>query len=236
MRQSNSPNWKNYGIEFLSVFIAVIAAFALNNWNDNVKSEKAETKILETIKDGLSKDIQDIETNVLGHNMGIDACKFFKDIILEKPRSLDSLELHYYTVTRDFVSIQNTSGYETLKSKGLELIQTDSLRTEIISLYEFDYTVLRKLEEDYDEMQFHKSFFKEINQLFATNFEFSNNGRVIGMNIPIVADKDNKKIVLTYLNKIQGNRLFILRYYEEVEKKINLLQNNIVKELNRLKA
>lgn len=28
-------NWKKYGIEFLSIFIAVIAAFALNNWNDN---------------------------------------------------------------------------------------------------------------------------------------------------------------------------------------------------------
>ena len=113
--------------------------------------------------------------------MGIDACLFFQDLILGKPRDLDSLELHYYTVTRDFVSIQNTSGYETLKSKGLELIQTDSLRTEIISLYEFDYTILRKLEEDYDEMQFHTSFFKEFNAVFAPHFEFSDKGRIIGI-------------------------------------------------------
>ena len=236
MSQNKSPNWKNYGIEFLSVFIAVIAAFALNNWNDTVKSEKAESKILETIKDGLGKDIEDIQTNIYGHKMGIAACQFFRDILLENPRSLDSLEIYYYTVTRDFVSIQNTSGYETLKSKGLELIQTDSLRTEIISLYEFDYTILRKLEEDYDEMQFHTSFFKEFNQVFAPHFEFSDRGKIIGIDLPLEIDNYNKKIVLTYLHKIYGNRKYIMRHYDEVESKINRLQNNIVKEMKRLKS
>lgn len=234
MNQANTPTWKNYGIEFLSVFIAVIAAFALNNWNDNMKSEKAESKILETIKDGLEKDIDDIETNVYGHEIGITACKFFKDILLGKPRNLDSLEYYYYTVTRDFISIQNTSGYETLKSKGMELIQTDSLRTEIISLYEFDYTILRKLEEDYDEMQFHASFFNEFNEVFAPHFEFSDQGRINGLKLPLQTDEKDKKIVLTYLHKIHGNRLYVMRYYDNVKIKINRLQNNIVNELKRI--
>jgi len=28
-------NWSVYAFEFLSIFIAIISAFALSNWNDN---------------------------------------------------------------------------------------------------------------------------------------------------------------------------------------------------------
>ena len=42
-------NWGKYGIEFLSVFVAVISAFALTNWNDNRKDHNAEEKTLTKI-------------------------------------------------------------------------------------------------------------------------------------------------------------------------------------------
>lgn len=57
-------NFKNYGLEFLSIFIAVVAAFSLNNWNDNRKSEFSEDKILKEISNGLEKDLSDIEANL----------------------------------------------------------------------------------------------------------------------------------------------------------------------------
>ena len=52
----------------------------------------------------------------------------------------------------DYISIQNISGYETLKSNGLELIRDDSLRFEIITLYEYDYSILKKFEEEYENI------------------------------------------------------------------------------------
>ena len=54
----------------------------------------------------------------------------------------DSLMTYYRDLTRDFISIQNTAGYETLKSRGLELIKNDSLRLQIITLYEYNYKIL----------------------------------------------------------------------------------------------
>ena len=50
-------NWRKYSVEFLSIFTAVISAFALNNWNDNRKDQNAEQKILIEIKNGLEKDL-----------------------------------------------------------------------------------------------------------------------------------------------------------------------------------
>ena len=146
--------WKKYTFEFLSIFVALISAFALSNWNDNRKDSLSENKILTEISNGLEKDLDDIKLNIGGHKTGISACNYFRDVFAGKNIEADSLMFHYFNLTRDFVSIQNTAGYETLKSKGLELIKNDSLRLKIISLYEYDYNTLRKLEEEYTEMQF----------------------------------------------------------------------------------
>ncbi len=226
-------NWKKYTFEFLSIFIAVISAFALNNWNDNRRENKAESKILSEILNGLEKDIDDVKLNVLGHEEGIKACKFWRNIFTDKSPNLDTLQQYYFVLTRDFVSIQNTSGYETLKSKGLELIKNDSLRTKIISLYEYDYKTLMKLEEEYNELQFQKNYFHEINKLIAPKFQYDLKGNISGLEMPLNINKTERNILLSYLWKIQVNRKFILQYYSQVDEKINTLREEIEKELKR---
>ncbi len=225
--------WKKYAIEFLSIFIAVISAFALNNWNDNRRDNKAESKILSEILNGLHKDIEDVKMNVGGHERGLKAIEFWRSAFTDKECNFDSLQPCYHALTRDFISIQNTSGYETLKSKGLELIRNDSLRTKIISLYEYDYKTLMKLEESYNELQFQENYFHEINRIIAPKFEYNLRGEISGIELPLNLDKSERNILLSYLWKIQRNRKFILEYYSEVEKKINQLSIEIEKELER---
>lgn len=231
MTKSNQ-NFKKYAIEFLSIFIAVVSAFALNNWNDNRRDNNAETKILTEILNGLEKDLVDVKVNEAGHNQGLAACKYWRDIITDQPVNVDSLRQYYLNLTRDFVSIQNTSGYETLKSKGLELIKNDSLRSMIISLYEYDYKTLMKLEEEYNELQFQENYFYEINKLIAPHFIFNSMGNISGIEQPLKINKSERNILLSYLWKIQLNRRFILLSYSEVEGKINKISTAIKKELD----
>ena len=233
MKKVKLGNWKKHGFEFLSIFIAVISAFALNNWNENRRDDNSENKILMEIANGLEKDIEDIKLNVIGHKHGISACNYFRKAFANKKIASDSIIIHYFNLTRDFVSMQNVSGYETLKSKGLELIKNDSLRLQIISLYEYDYNALRKLEEEYAEMQFQENYFKEINEELAPNFEFDSNYNITGMNLPLKIQENKKNILLLYLWKIQANRNFILQYYSEMEKKINKIRENINNEIKR---
>ena len=226
-------NWKKYTYEFLSIFIAVISAFALNNWNDNRNNRNAESKILSEISNGLEKDLEDARLNIMGHKTGIKSANYFRNLIANKPISKDSLMYHYFNLTRDFISIQNTSGYETLKSRGLELIKNDSLRTKIISLYEYDYNALKKLEENYYELQFQENYFKEINNSISRDLKFNEEKLIIGINIPLTIEENEEKKILTYLWKIQSNRNFILQYYSDVESKIEKLRTEIKKEIKR---
>ena len=224
-------NWKKNGFEFLSIFVAVISAFALNNCNENRRDAHSENKILTEISNGLDKDLQDIELNLKGHQDGVAACKFFRKVVAGQVVPTDSLLFHYVNLTRDFISIQNIAGYETLKSKGLELINNDSLRLQIISLYEYEYNTLRKFEEEYAEMQFHKNYFYTINQELAPYFTTDTNGILTGIELPIQLSKAKRNEVLLYLIKIQTNRLFVMNYYNTIEQSIHNVRKEIELEI-----
>jgi hypothetical protein len=222
---------KKYGFEFLSIFIAVIAAFALNNWNENRRDRLAESKILTEIASGLEKDMEDLKMNQVGHQGGLAANDYFRDLIAGEPVANDSFLIYYFNITRDFVSLQNTSGYETLKSKGLELITNDSLRRKIISLYEYSYNTLKKLEEEYHELQFQENYFQRMNDLLAPNLQINDQKYITGISTPLKLSEQDEKLLLSYLWKIEANRRFILQYYGVVEQEIEALQREIESEL-----
>ena len=223
-------NWRKYIMEIISIFIAVISAFALNNWNENQRDNQAATKILAEISNGLQKDLEDIKINVEGHKKGIKSCNYWRRIISNEEVNYDSLEHHYIVLTRDFFSLQNSSGYEALKSKGLELIKNDSLRFDIISLYEYDYGSLKTMEEDYFEMQFQKNYFRDFNRIIAPNLEFDNKGGLSKIIKPLKVDSNEKKILLSYLWKIEMNRRYIMHYYAATERKIQNITQQIQRE------
>ena len=112
-------------------------------------------------------------------------------------------------------------------------MDNDSLRSKIISLYEFDYQTLRKLEEEYFELQFQENYYREINRVIAPNFTFDSKGNITGIKLPIQLTDPDKNILLSYLWKIQVNRTFIMRFYEEVKAKIDELREEIEAELRR---
>ena len=226
----NKRNWKKYAFEFLSIFIAVITAFALNNWNDNRKDNKAETKILEEISNGLDKDLEDVELNILGHEFGLRANRFWRKVVRNESVNFDTISPYYFNFLRDFISIQNTSGYENLKSRGLELIKNDSLRTAIISLYEYDFKTLRTFEEDYYEMQFYENYFKEINDHIAPHLVYDEANKIVGIKQPIEISERDKSKLLSYLWRIDENRKFVLEFYEQIGANIRNLKERIEKE------
>ncbi len=222
-------NWKKYLYEFLTIFIGVTLAFALTKWNDNNNRFESSEKTLLEIKNGLSLDLYDLSLNRKGHGMGIYACEYFRDYLSNEPINKDSIGIYYRALLRDYLSIQNRSGYESLKSKGLELIKDDSLRLEIISLYDFHFEIIEKLEETYSENQFHRTYFSSVNNMLAEYMVFDKNGKLIDITPPNGLSKKEKKLLLSYFWKIESNRKFTYDYYGAVEEKVRKLISLIEK-------
>lgn len=223
---------EQFSIDFLIVFLGVLAAFALGNWGEQKKESKVELKILSEIKNGLDEDLADLDFNINGHKKGLAANYFFSSLINGNQPKVDSLAQFYTDLLNDFIPVQNLSGYETLKSRGLEIIKNDSLRKEILSLYENDYNILRKREEEHEEFQFFRNYNADFKDFIVRNFELNSDGDVF-VDYPLKLTEDEKDVLLINLWKIRHNRNFLLNNYKEVKGKIIQLQNHIKKEQKR---
>ena len=213
------------------IFISVILAFALTEWSNNQGKKVSEEKIFLEILNGLKKDSIDLTGNIDAHKNGVKACNYWRKVITENKADKDSLIGYYFLLTRNVISIQNISGYETLKSKGLETIKNDTLRAKIINLYEFDYQVMKKFEEDYKENQFFDNYFFQINEKIAPNLKFDSNGNIYDIHLPLNNTNSEKNTLLSYLWKIQMSRTERTYAGKSLKKKINTLYKEIDAEI-----
>lgn len=200
-------NTRKYVFEFLSVFFAIIFAFLLDKWNQNKLERRTEKTILTEIYNGLERDSIDLHNDERSIKYNIKAVGYFRNIVDNIEVDNDSLTAYYFYLTRDFLTIQNTSGYETLKSVGLETVENDSLRKTIIDLYEVRYKLYRKFTEEYDENKYMRNYFEKINNSIAPYFRYDERGNIKGVKQPLNLPEKEKNLVKSYLWRLQVNRL-----------------------------
>jgi hypothetical protein len=224
-------NWKKYLFEFLSIFLAVTFAFLLDRWNDDRKDGIAENKILEEIYNGLERDSLDIANDEQYFKIAFRGIKYFNDIIDGKTIQNDSLVTFYYLFSRESIVVQNKSGYESLKSRGLETVKNDSLRSKIIDLYEVDYELARKFNEEHSEYKFMQNYFHKINDALATNFEYDSTNNIKGIKLPLELNEKEKSLLKSYLWKIAVGKQDRLQASQFGKEKIGKLRTAINKYL-----
>jgi hypothetical protein len=221
-------------LEMVSIIIGVSIAFWLNQWKDERNLNDSELRSLAEINSGLAQDTIDILENVQGHKQGLLAIEkfrgYFKD---EAPIPPDSLLLLYHALLRDFISIQNSSPYEALRNKGLDIVKNDSLRIKIINMYDFQYEIIEELEENYEEMQFFKNYGPQLNQILLPRMEFGKRSRLATLTYPGNFTEAERKAALLYLMKIELNRRYVVGHYENVISQIRNLMASISYELRQ---
>ncbi|MFT4737905.1 MAG: hypothetical protein ACI8QD_002545 [Cyclobacteriaceae bacterium] len=134
-----SHKWPEYLIEAIVIVASILAAYALDNWNEDRKELSKETKILKELIKGLEEDRRDIDYNLKNHEKALES----QDVVLawlESNRSYhDRLAFHFANCFRNTAFISNESTYATLKISGMALISNDSIREELTQLYDRTY-------------------------------------------------------------------------------------------------
>lgn len=222
--------WKKYTFDFLSIFIAVVSAFALTNWGDNRDNRNSEQKILTEIKNGIGIDKQDFKGNIIGHNLSLRANNVFRDLLKGKEISQDSIGLFYTSLFRDYTAVINRSGYESLKETGLKTVTNDSLRFQIISLYDYYYGIINILDK-VNEMQSFENYFASVNKLLLPYMEFDNNGSLIKIIYPKELDAIQQNEILSYLWRLENNRKYKLGKYKSIIQIMDKVKSNIDNEI-----
>ncbi|MFC3881039.1 DUF6090 family protein [Algoriphagus namhaensis] len=138
--QNKFTRYLIYGVgEIVLVVIGILLALAINGWNEDRKTIIKEQQILKAISLNLSKNVEVFEQNMSLQSDYINQIDILLDHLENGKPYEDSLG-HYFRrlIYLEQVTV-NTSAYETLKSLGFELIQSETLRSEIIDLFGYNY-------------------------------------------------------------------------------------------------
>lgn len=134
--------------EILLLVLGILIALQIDNWNEDRKTRQEEIIILKEIQSNLELDLARINRNLSNLEDNLGSIKVIKAQLTGDLPYHDSLRTHFAKIIRYGHFPPNTSGYELLKSKGLETISTIKLRRDISLVYERYYAYIKTLEEE----------------------------------------------------------------------------------------
>ena len=125
--------------EFFLVFLGILIALQVDNWNHNRQERKLEKVLLSEMRANLEQDLVDIDFNLLVKRNCIQSNQVVMEYLDTDLPWNDSLIRHFGGLIQGTVFANNTSTYESLKSIGIDLVRNDELRQLITFVYSARY-------------------------------------------------------------------------------------------------
>lgn len=158
--KSRSGSFWVYVGEFILVFLGILIALQVENWNQERQERKLEQVLLKEMLSNLKADLEDIDYNTRTQHGFLNSNRVVLEFLQSELPWHDSLGFHFTHLLGGSVFDNNNSAYESLKSIGIDLIRNDTLRKQISMLYETSYAKV----ETTQDMLFGYGF----NQLYSS--------------------------------------------------------------------
>jgi hypothetical protein len=149
--KNQTGKYVKYAIgEIVLVVIGILIALQINNWNEASKNQKEELKLLHEMHNNLKNDLKDCIWNI-NKQEDLKASNIAVLNHLEEAiPTNDTLKKHYGNLIYSTTQRRNMAAYDHLRSRGIDLISNDSLRTHITVVYSERYYFIEKMELEYD--------------------------------------------------------------------------------------
>ena len=142
-------NYILYAIgEIALVVMGILIALQINSWKEYRNDREMELKILTEIRSNLIVDLNDHVENMGFIHHIVNSSKVVLDHLEQDLPYDDSLDLHFGWLAMGSNFDAVTSGHELMLSKGVHIVQNDSLRNKISILYGRRYKWLRSFLKD----------------------------------------------------------------------------------------
>ncbi len=145
-------NWKNVFRELILIVAGILIALYINNLNENRKDRIFERKIVAEIESSLERDlVSQIETRIARSEQIIEAGTIVLSFLKEEIPYHDSLQVHFWRLNWVITFEPQSTSFERLKSKGIEVLRNEELRTKLLTLYDYTYPRLEFFVDGYNE-------------------------------------------------------------------------------------
>ena len=132
--------------EIVLVVIGILIALSINNWNEDNKERVKEKHVLEDIMNNLNRNNEIIRNSLLTINEMDKSSNVILSIFHDKKPYSDTLDVHFHESTRSggLLFPLSTEGYESLKNAGFDIIRSDSMKDQILELFEISYKRIKE--------------------------------------------------------------------------------------------
>lgn len=125
--------------EIALVMIGILLALQVNNWNQKRIQRISEVKLLTQLKSNLvTNEARLLESISIEERCARSATIIVNHLDARLPYH-DSLNIHFGYAHFSGDIVITKAAYETIKSKGFDIISNDELRTSIIELFDANY-------------------------------------------------------------------------------------------------
>ena len=209
--------------EILLVMIGILLALQVNNWNEQRKVRILEKNVLLEIRNALSSDLENqFDFHLTNSQKAIHSLDFIYKHLSQSLPYNDSLSFYFsvlaWEANKDWTP-QNIA-FESLKSKGIDLISTSDIKYAILKIYNLDYPHITKSFYTYknnienygrpmlianfllDDNMFNNKQFQM--KLFPINYNTLNQNVVLMNTIKFLklANMGDKTLLLNYRKKV----------------------------------
>ena len=167
--------------EIALVVIGILIALQINNWKEWRKDRLEEIVVLSDLEQNLQRNIEVLESSIGEINIYNKSSNIFFDVLQRKLPYTDTLIEHFeYGRRNGFMrGLLTSDGYEAYKNTGFNIVQSKSIKNEVLSLFEVNYDEVEKyrlylLQNATPDMEFVKEYFARGKPLNYNEFISSN--------------------------------------------------------------
>ncbi len=200
--------------EIVLVMIGILLALQVNNWNEARKARAFLDFSLQEIHSDLKSDLNLIYGGIEPRlRMRVQGSERLYNMILEERRPEDSVFLDAYRQMKmSFLLTATTESYQSLKERGLEIIQDKSLRNSLLNFYEIGLPRSHTFITAHDERIRDQTTELE-EAVFVLEVRKSDQGKPVHVQIPISED---------YIHHQAMHRILLLNTQDTRQKRYRL--------------
>ena len=225
--------------EIFIVFLGILIALQVNNWNEERKRRILEISILQAIKTDLEQDIDEWNRDIGVHNEALTSITIVIDHLAKELPHTDTLDYHFLTSTVTSSFSYHSGALETLKSTGINILTNEELRIEIVDIYTNWYYYMILLSKHLNDWHFYG-----VENIFISRFIQAHNfddyttkklwdGEMVPLNYDsLVHDDEYRYYLLTFKN----DTIYYLNELLKSEQRVKDLIAQIDSEIQKLES
>ncbi len=139
IKEGNLKRYFLYALgEILLIVIGILIAIQISNINEANKIKRIEILSLSEIRTDLLITLEDLNNDLRRHIDRMAKTRFIFKYITENDTYQDSLDTYFTVINQDYQLFPKKGAYESLRSRGFQILSNDSLRLKITDLYQLN--------------------------------------------------------------------------------------------------